>query len=417
VVIVAFACEPRRGSEPGVGWSFAHNLAEDGPVWVVTHAEHREPNEAYFSANPAATAHPIHITYVALPRWLEWLRSGSYAAFNIYYYLWQFAAARALRRLHAQHAFDVVQHVSLVRWWMPTAALTLAKRGVKFVWGPIGAGETLAANFRHDMTLRDRWMEWLRRAARGVWQFDPLLRSTAGRADVTLASTRESKQRVERLGVKDVRMMTAISPDPALLAPHAAPAARPVKGRRFRLISGGGLIYWKRFDIAVRAFALANLPDAEYVHVCGGEELESLKQLANDLGVADRVHFPGEMNYTQCVAELRTADAMIHPVLRDSGGLVVEAMTLGVPVMTLDHLSGGWLVSDDAGYKAPVNDQTTIDGLVNDFARVMREWYDDRELLERKRQGAIKRGQELSRAHRGRELRAIYSELLAQSGR
>ena len=36
ILISAYACEPNRGSEPGVGWHTVWELAKNLEVWVLT---------------------------------------------------------------------------------------------------------------------------------------------------------------------------------------------------------------------------------------------------------------------------------------------------------------------------------------------------------------------------------------------
>ena len=36
VLLSAYACEPNKGSEPGVGWNWAKHLAEKYEIYVIT---------------------------------------------------------------------------------------------------------------------------------------------------------------------------------------------------------------------------------------------------------------------------------------------------------------------------------------------------------------------------------------------
>ena len=50
-LVSAYACEPGRGSEPGVGWSWAREIARFHEVWVITRFNNREPIEGALAAN------------------------------------------------------------------------------------------------------------------------------------------------------------------------------------------------------------------------------------------------------------------------------------------------------------------------------------------------------------------------------
>ncbi len=78
----------------------------------------------------------IHVAYHAMPAWTQWMWRIQFTV-NLYYYIWNIGAGRLAKRLHAEHRFDLVHHVTYVRYWMPSAGAAL---GIPFVWGPLGGG-------------------------------------------------------------------------------------------------------------------------------------------------------------------------------------------------------------------------------------------------------------------------------------
>ena len=88
--------------------------------------------------------------------------------------------------------------------------------------------------------------------------------------------------------------------------------------------------------------ALTVIPDAELIVAGGPEaskldedaEAQRLKQIANDLGVADRVIFRGRVERAQVPPLLRSADAVVcYPWYEPFGIVPLEAMACGVPVV------------------------------------------------------------------------------------
>ena len=67
VLVSAYACEPGKGSEPGVGWNWARMIAQDHETWVLTRSNNRAPIEAALAADPQPN---LRFIYVAPPRWL-----------------------------------------------------------------------------------------------------------------------------------------------------------------------------------------------------------------------------------------------------------------------------------------------------------------------------------------------------------
>ena len=63
ILISAYSCEPGRGSERGVGWNVAREVARSHEVWVLTRPEDsKEENAAELAANPVTNLHYVYFT-------------------------------------------------------------------------------------------------------------------------------------------------------------------------------------------------------------------------------------------------------------------------------------------------------------------------------------------------------------------
>jgi glycosyltransferase involved in cell wall biosynthesis len=287
VLLSAFACAPARGSELGVGWNTARELARHHEVWVLTQGMHRSSIEGELLHNPIPH---LHFAYYDLPRWVGWWRHGQRGV-QPYYYLWQLGAQRVARRLHHEIEFDSAQHTTFVVYWKPSL---LAMLPIPFIWGPIGGGESAPEAFRPDFGLRGRAYEMMRDLARWVGEHDPLVQRTARRSDLALATTQETAARLRKLGVKDVRLFSQVG-----LAEEELERLVTAEARRgqhpMRFASVGRLLHWKGFHLGLRAFAHAGSSDAEYWMIGDGPERGRLQALAKELGIADRVVFWGRL--------------------------------------------------------------------------------------------------------------------------
>jgi glycosyltransferase involved in cell wall biosynthesis len=411
-LLIAYACEPGRGSEWGTSWAFVHELAQHQPVWLIAHADNRERLDARLAAAPLPN--PVRVTYVELPRWLGWMRNSNYALLNVHYYFWQWRAGRIAQRLHAQERFDVAQHVSFSRWWMPSAGAAIARRGVKFIFGPCVGGELMPKHFSNDVPAAARWGEFQRWVARTMWTHDPRLARCIGDASIVVAGTPSSIAGVTKLGAKRVEVLPSVMITDTTLID----AARPVRAARkvdatLRLVSVGGMVYHRGIDLILRALAASGIKDFHYTHCCGGVTLDAMKKLAAELGIADRVTFTGETKHAENLHYVAKADALLHLVLRDSQGVVPEALALGVPVMALDHHSMTPILDERTGHKVPMNGATQ-ESVVADVARTLRLWAENRDLLKPMAQACVARSAELSPAHRVGLFRKWYAELTSE---
>jgi glycosyltransferase involved in cell wall biosynthesis len=156
-------------------------------------------------------------------------------------------------------------------------------------------------------------------------------------ARVVATSTEETTELV-RLGAPRHRItVVPCGVDVDQFTPEGPAAER---GSRLRVLSIGRLVPRKGFDTVIRA--IAAVPDVELV-IAGGpaaEQLDAdreatrLRQLADRLGVADRVRLVGAVPRPDVPALLRSADLVVCAPWYEPFGIVpLEAMACGVPVV------------------------------------------------------------------------------------
>ncbi|MGA8611761.1 MAG: glycosyltransferase family 4 protein [Xanthobacteraceae bacterium] len=406
VLMSAYACEPSKGSESGVGWSTATEMARHHEVWAVTRTNNRPTIEAELARNPQPG---IHFIYWDLPRWaIFWKRRRRGA--HLHYYIWQLRILGIIRALHAEVKFDLIHHVTFVRYWAPCFLSVL---GVPLVWGPVGGGESAPRSFWRGAGLRSILYEGRREVARWVGERGPFVRMTARRSAVALATTEETAVRLRTLGARHVETFSQIGLSDAEFLGLQVTRGEPRESIRF--LSVGELAHWKGFDISLRAFARANLDGAEYWLIGDGRDRRSLEEMAAILGIADRVRFLGRMSRHQVFHYLQACDVLLHPVLRDSGGMAsIEAMAAGLPVICLDLGGPAAQVTANSGFKIAARDPVQAS---RDIANAMIELAGDQELRFRLGGGARQRvKQEFCWSEKGRRLNAIYQRVAKKGG-
>jgi glycosyltransferase involved in cell wall biosynthesis len=401
----AYACEPGKGSEPGVGWYWALQMARFHEVWVLTRENNRASIEQV-QLTPDQQRH-LHWVYFDLPAWARTWKRGQRGV-QLYYYLWQLAAWRRGVRLHREVGFDLMHHVTFGKYWVPSY---LAFLPIKSILGPLGGGESIPPAFESTISRAGSRFELARNAARRLAQLDPMTHASMRRANVVLATTEETKSRIERLGAQRVMVETQLGLDDAQLDFFAS---LPIRTQRpFRLISIGRLLHWKGFHLGLQAFARIqrHCPDSEYWLVSDGPEAGAWKQLAKDLGIADRVKFWGRLPKISDVYEkLAQADVLVHPALHEAfGNVCLEALAAGRPVICLDTGGPALQVNEDCGFKAPI---ASLDAALQFMADAMEELYHRPDLRIRMAQAARQRARsKFHWAQKAEKMNALYQEI------
>lgn len=402
ILLSAYACEPGRGSEPGLGWAAARRLAEDHEVWVITRANNAAVIEAALADDPV----PLHPVYYDLPRWARFWKHGPRGV-QAYYYLWQRGIRSVARRLHAEHQFHLIHHITFAKCWAPSF---LADLGVPFVWGPLGGGDSTPAGFRGDFPLSGRIRDTARNTARWLAGRTPALRRTARRSAVALGTTPGTVVYLRSLGARDVRpMMQAALPGSELRKLLDRPAGRDDGPPRF--VCAGSLLSLKGFHLAVEAFGRAGVPDARLEIFGQGPEFDHLRSLVGRYRLDDRVRMHGQVPREELLDRLSGSRALLHPALHDSAPWIcAEAMALAVPVVCLDLTGPAVMVPDEAGIRIRATEtESAIQGLADAIRRLASDPALRHSLGQRARERA---GRAFSWEVRGREFEQLYSELL-----
>jgi glycosyltransferase involved in cell wall biosynthesis len=364
VLVSSYACEPGRGSEPGVGWNWVCQIARHNPTWILTRRNNQARIEQALEKDPLPNAHFI---YFDLPRWARWWKKGA-RGLHLYYYLWQIAASFEARRLHRKVDFQITHHVTFVTYWMPSCLSFLP---IPFVWGPVGGGESTPANFRASFSLRGRLYEGIRDVVQFIARQDPLLRWTARRSTLALAATSDTAARLQQLGCRNVQVYSSMG-----LPAHEIQVVDDLQhssGTPFRFVEIGDLLHLKGCDLALKAFARVShdLPSAELWFIGEGPERRRLEDLATQLQVRDRVTFWGQLPRKITLQKLGECDVLVHPGLHDSGGCVcTEALAAGRPVICLDLGGPALQVTPESGIKIPA---VTPAQVVKDLAAAMKD--------------------------------------------
>lgn len=66
ILLSAYACEPNKGSEPGVGWGWALEWAKNHNVWVITRDNNKAVIDEYLKLHCEIDSTRLHFVYVGL---------------------------------------------------------------------------------------------------------------------------------------------------------------------------------------------------------------------------------------------------------------------------------------------------------------------------------------------------------------
>lgn len=384
ILLSAYACEPNRGSEPGVGWNWALALIRRGhEVWVLTRANNKSQIENVVEAFSSDERARLHFIYYDLPAWAAWWKKGGRGV-QLYYALWQRCVLPLVRAAHSVHRFDLVHHLTFGVWRQPTS---LYKLEVPVIFGPVGGGETAPPSLVRTLPFAARLWEQVRDVANRLGAINPGLRACVKKARWVIAKTTDTAAWLNRAGADSITSFEI-----GIDATRFKPKSEAGSGNSIRCLYAGRLIGLKGVHLAIEAVASARErgADVSLTIVGQGPMRKPLGELANSLGVHGHVRFIAWLDQAALFEQYRQHDVLLFPSLHDSSGnVILEASAHGLPTVCLKLGGPGEMVDASIGFAVDPLDKP-VDGLAN----VLRQLAIDPEL--RNRLGSSARQRALS---------------------
>jgi glycosyltransferase involved in cell wall biosynthesis len=370
-----------------IGYSQAQALARLHDVTLVIRA----------SCENAVRRHQgaVHSLEVIRLAWLErmyawiihWVFRDNYynyvlqALFYPFSIMLEWQAWRQTRARIRAGEFDIVLRLLPASTVAPSPFAFFLRNGpVPFVIGPVNGGLPWPQGFRQAKAQNNRWVLSLR----SLYPFLPFARSTYRRAAAIIAGSSHTYS--ELAAHREKLFFLPENGVDGSLCSRTSRSREPET--RLGLIFVGGLIPLKACDLALQGAApLLREHLACFTVVGDGSERDRLEQLVRSLGVDKEVLFCGWLSHQDAMQRLRSADVLVFPSVRDfGGGVVFEALSLGVVPVVADFGGPGDVVRPEVGYKVRLTNEADV---VSQIHEVLRDLAQDRDLLERLRQQAV----------------------------
>lgn len=362
VLLIAEAANPEWVSVPLVGWSHARALAEVADTHLVTQVRNRDAIRRAGLGEGEFTA--IDTEHVArrLYRLGSALRGGSgkgwtavTAMSGLAYYEFERLVWRRFGERIAGGEFDVVHRLTPLS---PTAPSGLASKcraaGVPFVLGPLNGGLPWPRQFGGARRAEREWLSYVR----GAYKLLPGYRATRRDAAAIIVASRATLAQVPPA----YRRKCVYIPENAIDPARFPPPRERAYGGALRVVFLGRLVPYKGADMLIEAAAPLAREGLVGVDIVGdGPEMPRLREQVERLGAGDGIRLLGWVDHAQVHRHLAEAHVLAFPSVREfGGGVVLEAMALGVVPVVIDYGGPGELVTPASGFLIPLGSRTEI---------------------------------------------------------
>lgn len=409
ILISAYACSPYKGSEPGVGWGVVSELSRFHELWVIVEEEKfRADIECYLEAHPEF-AKRVCFFFIRKKR-NRWLRKLWPPSYYWYYRRWHKDALVLAESLNVVVGFDLAHQLTMVGFREPGY---LWRLDIPFVWGPIGGMGYFPRRFLSVVGAYG-CLYYLGYNFFNYFQMNFLARprlaaKRAGRG--LLAATSEN-----RTGTVKYWDCTSTVLSEVGLATEPVAQIRPRSvDEKLHLVWTGQHTPGKALNLALYALAKVHKDVDWELNILGqGAQTAAWKDLADQLGISRRCLFYGWIPRETALSIMETAHVMLITSLRDlSSTVTVEALSLGLPVICLDHCGFTDIITDECGVLIPV---TTPSEVIKELAKTIELFAFDEETRQRLAYGALRRAKDFTWQIKAQLIEQVYRAKLAEAG-
>ena len=393
-LIIVEAANPSLTSAALVGWSCAKAIAAVTDAHIVTEWRNRDDfiRSGMVEGRDFTAINNRRLQHLSWSLASKLSRKGSfswslYALFsNLVYPFFERRLWQTFRDRLQDGEFDLVHRVLPLS---PTTASWIAPRlkkiGIPFVLGPLNGGVPWPKGF-DDLRRQERDGAGRLRA---LHRFSRGLRQTRESASAILAASlttlREVPAHLSQRCVFIPENAVDLQKFPLSPKPAASATTKPL-----RISFVGRLVALKGVDMLIAAAAPLVRSGELHLDIIGdGPERGRLQQMLQSENISAGVSLDGWVPHAELGARLCKSDLFVFPSIREfGGGVVLEAMALGIPAVVLDHGGPPELVPPGTGYVLPM---TTRDDIVSRLRQLLTELKQD--------PAQIHRAGELAQAH------------------
>jgi glycosyltransferase involved in cell wall biosynthesis len=256
--------------------------------------------------------------------------------------------------MHARHPFDLVHQLTFASFREPGYLWRLP---VRFFWGPISG--VFSPPLKISLQIGGK--RFLVRHLGNAYQRGFSRRSAlaAAKASLTWTVSDDDRRLVESWGGR-VEQQCEVGTSNISDLPHVRS-----EGEGLRLVWSGLHSPGKALPLALEA--MARLPGSHkfFLDILGrGPMTLKCQVLARRLRIEHLLTWHGRLSQQDALAVMSKAHALLHTSISEAtSAVVLEALSLGLPVICHDACGMRMVVTGECGIKVPLHDrETSIEG-------------------------------------------------------
>ncbi len=363
ILLIAEAANSQWVSVPLVGWSIANALHQITETHIVTQIRNRQSfiDNGYregidFTAiDSEKFARPLRrlATFLTGGEGKGWTTSMAFAALSYYYFekiVW-----KKFKSNIKNQEFDIVHRVTPLSQTVPSLLAKKCDRvGVPFILGPLNGGVPWPKGFEKERHGEGEWLSYFR----GAYKLLPGYRSTLRYSKAILVASKITRS---QLPIKYQDKCVYI-PENAINPERFNKQVTATGTAPLRACFVGRLVPCKGLDLLIEAAAPLLQAKRMIIDIIGdGPVRTELNALIEKHAVQEQVNLLGWVEHSKVQEIMCNSSILTFPSIREfGGGVILEAMALGIVPVVVDYAGPGELVDEEVGIKVAIGSKEAI---------------------------------------------------------
>lgn len=403
ILVNCYACSPYRGSEPGMGWNFVKCLSKFHELHIITEKKYQKDLDKYFCEHPDEKKY-YHFHFIKRERH-NILRKIYPPSYYWFYKKWQKKVLAFSQELEKTHHFDIIHQLNMIGYREPGYLYKLKK---PFVWGPIGGFNITPWTLLSSMGIYGCIFFFCRNVI-NLYQMhhSKRIRTAINNSDALISATKDDHDKILDIFGKN----SIIIPEVGFTSPSNNISPRRRNGK-LKICWSGLHIPRKSLNLLLEAISLCKNKENIELHIIGDGECNlKWKKMANKLQI-NNIKWYGWVNRNTAMNIMQESHIFTITSLSDATSTVLlEALSLGLPIITLNHLGFANVVTDKCGIKINLKSKRQ---LINDLSKAIDTIYNDEDLRLDLVKGAILRSKDFSWEAKAETINQIYHQISNQ---
>jgi len=365
ILLITWACDRDDVSEPQITYRWVREISKRHEVTVFS-ISRPERFGCVKEQFPDLKVHEWKD--IRVPAIFERVRAVAKPGFFLKYKKMR----RFIKTLIDEQQFDIIHHLSPFAWRYASTAYGL---GVPLVRGPVAGGLPTPKSFRSQLNEGFHPFKLFRKTDILRKRFDRRLIESYRSSDCIIAAAPYVKDLIYPMTMQRCE----VEVEHGLEELNELPGERVKtigREKKIRLLFVGRVIRTKGVRDAIRAISdMKTKNRVEFQVVGDGDDLSSCKKEVNNLHLRDIVSFRGWCTHEQVEKAYHEADIFLFPSFREpTGGVILEAMTHGIPIVACDYGGPAYLLDSKCGVKiAPTSPKNFVKELARELDRLVED--------------------------------------------